>query len=299
VKKDSIRSIKRKETLFAYICLLPALIGLVVFIIIPIIAGLIISFTEYTIFRPPAFVGLRNYVNIFVNDNFFYKSIGVSFYYAIGSVCFGIVFSLLLASLLNKRIPFRGLWRSLFYMPSVIPGMATAILWGWMYHLDFGLFNFILRSLGLPRFQWIHSEATVIPALWLMGLWTCGGTVIIFLAGLQNVPKVFYEAAEIDGAGSFQRFIHVTFPLMSPIIFYNFLLGMIGGLQVFTQAYALTGGGPNNASLFIVFLIWREGFGKNNFGYAGAISFVFFIIVGLITILIFRTQDKWVFYHGK
>jgi multiple sugar transport system permease protein len=201
--------------------------------------------------------------------------------------------------LLNRKMPMRGFWRAVFYMPCIMPGMAVAILWGWMYNVDFGLFNMMLRSLGISRSLWIAGEATAIPSMWLMGLWTCGNLVIIFLAGLQNVPQVYHEAAEIDGAGTFLRFIHITIPMMTPIIFYNFLMSVIGSMQAFTQAFVLTSGGPNNATLFTVFLIYREGFRNNNFGYASAISFIFFLIIGLLTLIIFKVSNNWIFYEGK
>jgi multiple sugar transport system permease protein len=299
MKRASLRSIKKKETAFAYVCLLPVLTGIVFCVLVPVIAVLVISFTEYTGLSSPKFVGIRNYVNIFTKDHFFYKSILVTLYYSGGAVAGGIVFSLFLAMLLNRKIPFRGFWRSLFYMPCIMPGMAVAILWGWMFNVDFGLFNLILRSLGIPRSMWVYGEATAVPSMWLIGIWTSGNLVIIFLAGLQNVPRVYHEAAEIDGANGFLRFIHITIPMMTPIIFYNFLMSMIGAMQAFTQAFVITNGGPNNATLFTVFLIFREGFRNNNFGYAGAISFVFFLLIGLITLIIFKTSDRWIFYEGK
>jgi len=299
MKKNSIRSIKKRETILAYLCLTPVLCGITFCVLIPVIAALIISFTNWTALSSPSFVGFTNYINIFTKDHFFLKSLTVTFYYAIGAVIFSIIFSFSLAMLMNRRIPFRGFWRSLFYMPCIMPGMAVAILWGWMYNVDFGLFNIILRSLGIPRSMWIFGEATAVPSMWIMAIWTCGNLLIIFLAGLQNVPGVYHEAAEIDGANSFHRFIHITVPIMSPIIFYNSLMSLIGSMQAFTQAFVLTNGGPNNATLFTVFLIWREGFRNNNFGYSSAIAFIFFIIIGLITLVIFKTSDKWIFYEGK
>jgi multiple sugar transport system permease protein len=299
IKRTSLASIKKKELLFIWICLIPLLIGIVLFLLVPIIVGFILSLTDYNGFSSLSFVGLKNYVEIFTEDMVFYKSIGITFYFAIGSVVLGTIFSLAMAMLLNRKMPMRGFWRAVFYIPCVIPGMAIVILWGWMYNVDFGLFNLALRTLGIPRSMWVYGEFSAIPSLWLMGMWTCGNLIIIFLAGLQNVPEVYYEAAEIDGANWVQRFMYITLPMMSPILFYNFLLGMIGGIQAFTPAYALTQGGPNNATLFTVFLIWRDAFSYYRFGYASAISFVFFIIIGIFTILIFKSSNKWVFYEGK
>jgi multiple sugar transport system permease protein len=297
--KNSIRGNKQRETLLAWVYLLPVLTGITFCVLIPVVAALVISFTEWTGLRPPTFIGFRNYINLFTEDYFFYKSILVTLYYALGAVILGILYSFLLAMLLNRRIPLRGFWRAIFYLPCVMPGMAVAILWGWMYNVDFGLFNLILRSLGISRSMWIFGESTAVPSMWLIGIWTSGNLVIIFLAGLQNVPQVYHEAAEIDGAGAFRRFIHITVPIMTPIIFYNFLMSVIGSMQAFTQAFVLTSGGPNNATLFTVFLIYREGFRNNNFGYASAISFIFFIIISLITVLIFKTSKNLIFYEGK
>ena len=299
MKKNSIRSIKKKETILAYTCLLPVLCGITFCVLIPVITALILSFTDYNALSPPAFIGMKNYIDIFTKDLFFYKSLAVTLYFAAGAVITGIIFTFSIAMLLNRKLPLRGFWRSLFYMPYIMPGMAVAILWGWMFNVDFGLFNLILRSLGIPRSMWVFGEATAVPSMWLISIWTSGNLMIIFLAGLQNVPQVYHEAAEIDGANSFLRFIHITVPMMTPILFYNSLMSLIGAMQAFTQAFVLTKGQPNNATLFTVFLIWREGFQYNKFGYANAIAFVFFIIIGLITLVIFKTSDKWIFYEGK
>jgi multiple sugar transport system permease protein len=299
MKKQSIRSIKKRETMLAYACLAPVLCGITFCVLLPVIAALVISFTDWNVLSKPSFVGFQNYINLFTGDRFFLKSLAVTFYYASGSVITGIVFSFSLAMLMNRKIPMRGFWRSLFYMPYIMPGMAVAILWGWMLNVDFGLFNLVLRSIGIPRSMWLYGEATAVPSMWLIGLWTCGNLMIIFLAGLQNVPTVYHEAAEIDGASGFKRFIHITVPMMSPIIFYNSLMSLIGSMQAFTQAFVLTSGGPNNATLFTVFLIYREGFKNNNFVYSSAIAFIFFIIIGLVTLVIFKTSNKFIFYEGK
>jgi multiple sugar transport system permease protein len=303
LKKDSIRSLKRRETVLAYTCLIPVLLGITFCVLIPVIAAFIISFTEWTGLKPPTFIGIRNYVNIFTRDHFFYQSLAVTLYYAVGAVITGIIFSLCIAMLLNRKLRFRGFWRSLFYMPYIMPGMAVGILWIWMYNVDFGLFNLILRAMGIPRSMWIFGEKTAVPSMWLINLWTCGNLMIIFLAGLQNVPQVYHEAAEIDGANGFLRFRHITIPMMTPIIFYNSLMSLISAMQAFTQAFILANaspnGLPNRSLLFTAFLIYRDGFRNNNFGYASAIAFIFFIIIGLITLVIFKTSNKWIFYEGK
>ncbi len=291
--------LKHSEAITAYLCLTPAIIGLLVLTILPLFGVILIGFTEWSGLRPPSFVGLQNYVNLFTKDLFFTKSIVVTLYYALGAVVGGILYSFILAMMLNRKMPLRGFWRAVFYLPYIVPAMAVNILWAWMYDANFGLFNYILNSLGLQKSMWLYSERTSVPSLVLMAVWTSGNLVVIFLAGLQNVPRVYHEAAEIDGANPVQRFIHITVPMMTPIIFYNFLISVITAMQVFVPAFSLTNGGPNNSTLFMVYLIYREGFMRNNFGYASSISFIFFIFIALITGLIFGSSNKWMFYEGK
>ena len=287
------------QTLVAYLCITPALLGFFLLTFLPIVGIIIFSFTHYTGLLKPTWVGFDNYISIFTKDLFFYKSVVVTLYFALGSVLGGIIYSFFIALLLNMDVPGRGIFRSIYYVPAIVPAMAVNIVWAWMYDANFGLFNFILNSLGLDKSLWLYSETTSVPSIVLMTIWGTGNLIVIFLAGLQNVPKTYLEAVEIDGGNAWHKFKNVTIPMMTPIIFFNFLMNMITNLQVFVPSFALTNGGPNDSTLFMVFLIYREGFIKNNMGYACAISFVFFIFVAILTALIFSVSNKWVYYEGK
>lgn len=288
-----------RDNIVAYLCLSPAILGLIFLTVIPIIGVIGLSFTNWSGLTNPSFVGIDNYVKIFTEDLFFTKSILVTVYYAFGAVVSSIIYAFLIAIVLNQRIPARGILRSIFFIPYIIPVVAVNVVWSWLYDCNFGAFNFILNSLGFDKSLFLQGEKTVVPSLILVAVWTAGSLIIIFLSGLQNIPKAYLEAVDIDGGNTWHKFIHVTIPLMTPIIFFNFLMSMIANLQVYIPAKALTNGGPNDSSLFLVFLIYREGFMKNNMGYACAISFVFFVFIAALTAIIFKTSNRWLFYEGK
>jgi multiple sugar transport system permease protein len=288
-----------KTNITAYLCIAPALLGLFALTIIPVFGVIVMSLTQWTGLQAPSFIGMDNYMNIFANDLFFKKSIVVTLYFAFGAVIGGMIYSFIIAVMLNHKIPARGFWRSLFFIPYIVPAVAANVVWSWLYDANFGVFNYILNLLGFDKSLWIQSEAMVVPSLILMTIWGSGSLIVIFLAGLQNVPKSYLEAVEIDGGNSWHKFRFITIPMMTPIIFFNFLMSIIGNLQVFVPAFSITHGGPNNASLFIVYLIYREGFMRNNMGYACALSLIFFVFIALLTAIIFKTSDKWLYYEGK
>lgn len=288
-----------KTNLVAYLCLAPALLGLFALTIVPLFGVIVISFTQWTGLQPPSFIGIENYVNIFTKDFFFAKSALVTLYFALGAVISGSLYSFTIAMLLNQNIPGRGFWRSVFFIPYILPAIAANVVWQWLYDANFGVFNFVLNTLGFDKSLFLQGEGSAVPSLILMTIWGSGNLIVIFLAGLQNVPKNYLEAVEIDGGNAWHKFKHVTFPMMTPIIFFNFLMSTIGNLQVFVPAFSITRGGPNNMTLFIVYLIYREGFLRNNMGYACALSLIFFIFIALLTGVIFKTSDKWLFYEGK
>jgi len=262
-------------------------------------ASLYYSFTDYQIAGDPTFVGGRNYANLFNGvDPFFYKSIFVTLYYVILSVPLQMITAFILALILNRKIKGRAFFRVVFYLPTIMPVIASSMVWIWMFDPDLGLLNEALRTLHLPTSNWIYSSSSVIPTLVFMSLWTVGGTMIIFLAALNDIPKQYYEAIEIDGGGRLQRLWHITIPLASPSIFFNTIMSVIGGLQVFVQPYAMTAGGPNDASLFYVFYLYREAFTFGNMGNASAIAWVLFIVTMILTYVIFKTSQKWVYYEG-
>jgi multiple sugar transport system permease protein len=289
----------RSNTLTAYLFLAPALLGLFFLTIFPIFGVIGISLTNWSGLEKPALIGLGNYTEIFTSDFYFARSVVATLYFALGAVISGIIYSFCIALMLNRRMPARGFWRSVFFIPYVVPAIGTAIVWSWLYEANFGLINYVLRLVGIPKVQWLQSGTFAVPSLVAMTVWGMGSMIVIFLAGLQNVPRAYLEAVDIDGGTAWHKFRHITVPLMSPVIFYNFLMSMITNLQVFVPAYALTRGEPSGKTLFMVFLMYREGFIHNSFGYASALSLIFLIFIAALTAVIFATSRKWMFYEGE
>ncbi len=296
-KKKRSRLVIR-ETRTAYLCLIPALIGLVFITYLPLVGVFGLSFFKWKGVGEPVFTGLGNYIRLFTQDPYFKDSIKVTMYFALLSVVGSMIYSLLVAMLLNRKIPARGLFRAVFYLPYILPAVAVYIGWSWLYESNFGLFNYILSQLGINKIMFIADSKLVVPSLALIAVWLSGNLIVIFLAGLQNVPRVYHEAAEIDGANAWQRFWNVTMPCMTPIIFYNLLMSLITNMQVVTPALALTNGGPGNSSMFMTYLMYRYAFQSQQLGYACAISFVFFILIAIFTGILFATSKSWIFYEG-
>ncbi|MCL2209221.1 MAG: sugar ABC transporter permease [Treponema sp.] len=298
-KMQVISRAAAQEARAAYFFLIPAFLGLTILTYGPLLVVLALSFSRWRAGAPePIFNGLENYIRLFTEDHFFVDSIKVTAYFTFISVIGSMIYSLAVAMLLNRKIPARGFFRAVFYVPYVLPAVAVYIGWSWLYDSNFGLFNFILSVLNIDTVHFIADTRFVVPSLAIIAVWLSGNLIVIFLAGLQNVPRVYYEAAEIDGASSWQRFLHVTIPGMSPIIFYNLLMAIVTNMQVVTPALALTRGGPGNSSMFMTFLMYRNAFIEGQLGYASAISFIFFIIVAVFTAIIFITSREWVFYEG-
>lgn len=288
----------RKEEAYGYLMAAPAILGFFIFTLGPLLASLWLSFTDYSATNVYKFVGLANYKRLFSGaDPFFYKSLGVTLYYVALSVPITIVSSFLMALLLKQKFTGRGLVRVIVTMPSIVPAVAVATIFLWLLNPDIGLFNEILRALHLPTSQFIYSETTVVPTLAMMNIWTMGSTMLIFLAGLENIPEQYYEAADVDGGGPIYKLFHITIPMMSPTIFFNLIMGLINGFQTFTQAYIMTEGGPNNASLFYSVYLYREAFTNQRMAVACALAWVLFVIVLLLTLVVFRTSG-WVYYEG-
>ncbi|MBW7454014.1 carbohydrate ABC transporter permease [Paenibacillus sepulcri] len=296
---QSLSALRRKENRLGWLYASPAILGFAIFVLGPMAASLWLSLTDYQVASSPHFVGFDNYASLFNGtDTFFYKSIGVTFYYVMLSVPLQIITAFFLAVLLNQKVKGLAAFRVIFYLPTIVPLVASSMVWLWLLDPDLGFLNTILRSFHLPESQWIYSETTVIPTLVMMSLWTVGGTMIIFLAALQDIPKHYYEAIEIDGGSSFHRLVYITIPLATPSIFFNAIMGLVGGFQVFVQPYTMTGGGPNDSSLFYIFYLFREAFTFSNMGYACAIAWVLFIIIMLFTVLLFKSSKKWVYYEN-
>ncbi len=287
----------------------PVLIGYAVFIIVPLIMTLYLSLTDYSIgARQTDFIGLSNYKDMFSGkDSFFWPSIKATAYYVLLSVPLGIAASFLIAVLLNRKIAFRGFFRSIFYLPVVIPLASSCVIWMWMLQPDFGIVNYALESIGLPGFHWLSSENTVIPTFILFSLWISGGTIVIFLAGLQSIPSHLYEAIEVDGGNAWHRLRYITIPMSSSVIFFNTVMAFISALQTFVQPAIMTGGGsgglgqmggPNNSSLLIVAYIFQNGFRFSEMGMASAGAMILFLIAMVFTLLLFRFGRSWVYYEG-
>lgn len=298
VKKKKKFSLKRNEAIAGYIFAMPAILGLLIWTLAPMIASLFLSFTDYNAISDFNFVGTGNYKEVLFDDLFVKKSLIVTFIFALGSTFFTLLGALIVAMLMNLKVKGQTFYRTIFYLPVIVPAVASNILWLWLFNPDFGLLNSILKFFHLPGSNWVFDESTAIPSLILMAVWGCGGTALIFLAGLQDVPIQLLEAVEVDGGNKWHKLRYVTIPSLTPIIFFNLIMGLIGSFQTFTQSYVMTGGGPNNATLFYSLLIYRNAFEQNRFGYASALAWLLFIIIGLFTLFIFKTAKGWVFYGG-
>jgi multiple sugar transport system permease protein len=288
----------KNETLVALICIFPSIIGLIFLTYVPLAAVLGLSFTKWEGVGTPEWVGLVNYVKLFTTDPYFVDSIKVTISFSLLTVIGSMIYSLVIALLLNRKLPARGFFRAVFYLPYVLPAMAVYIGWSWLFEANFGLFNYLLSLIGVQKVKFIASSEMVVPSLALIAVWLSGNLIVIFLAGLQNVPRVYHEAAEIDGANAWQRFCNVTVPSMTPIIFYNLLMALITNMQVVTPALALTQGGPGNSSRFISYVMYQYAFKSGKISYACAISFISFLIIGFFTIILFATSKSWIFYEG-
>jgi multiple sugar transport system permease protein len=278
----------------------PFLLGFLIFTAYPMLASLYLSFTKYNIVQPPVWVGLDNYQQAFLRDKLFWSSLQRTAEYALLTVVLGITGSLGSAILLNQRYPGTTLLRTFFFLPSITPTVASALLWTWIFNPTIGLLNYLLGLVGITGPAWLQSTGWAIPSLAIIALWgTIGGSqMIVFLAGLQGVPHELYEAAQIDGAGSWPRFWMITLPLISPTMFFNVVLSIIGALSVFSLAYIATGGGPSYATYFYVYHLFNSAFQFSVMGYASAMAWVFLVIVLILTLIQFRMSTRWVYYAG-
>ncbi|MCE3198771.1 carbohydrate ABC transporter permease [Paenibacillus sonchi] len=290
----------RKGMFYGLLFTAPAILGFAVFTLGPMIASLVLSLTDYNVFKEhTSFTGLDHYIRLFSGeDELFYQSLGATFYFVVLRVPAVIILSFAVALLLNLNVKGRAIFRTIIYLPSIVPAVASAMIWMWLLNPDLGLINSLLSRLHLPTSGWLYSEESVIPSVVLTTLWGIGSTVIIFLAGLSGIPRQYYEAIEVDGGGWFHRLRHVTIPMVTPTIFFNTIMTIIGSFQVFNEAYILTQGGPNNKSLFYVFYLWRTGFRDADMGYASALAWILFVIILFFTVIVFRTSKSWVYYEG-
>lgn len=288
---------KKQDTLWGYLFIAPAILGLLMFFIGPMLFSLVISFTEWDTVRDPVFVGLANFKRVFTEE-LPLKSLGVTFYYTLLAVPLMTIFAIAGAMLLNTNIKGQSIFRTLIYIPSIVPMIASTVLWKFIYAPDYGFINSILKMLGLPTKNFLYDSKLVIPSLAVMAVWGVGNTVIIYLAGLQGISQGLYEAVEIDGGNAFHKFRYITLPMLSPVIFFNVIMGIISSMQTFAQPYVMTKGGPNNASMFITLLIYKEAFNNQSMGYAAALSWILTLVIGVMSFIGFRSSSLWVFNEG-
>ncbi len=288
----------KREALEGLLFAAPLLLGLLIFTLYPVLDSLYISFTKYNIFTPPEFIGLQNYRNL-VNDSLFWQSLRITTIYSVISVPLQLVAGFAVALLMNQKVRGITIFRTIYYLPSVVSGVAVSLLWVWIFNPDYGLANVMLRAAHLPTQKWLTDPRTALGSFIFMSLWGIGGGMIIYLAGLQGVPQHLYESASMDGANIYQKFRHVTLPMMTPVIFYNLVMGIIGSFQVFTQAFVMTSGGPANATLFYVLYLFRQAFNYFRMGYASAMAWVLFAIILALTLLVLKSSSAWVYYEGE
>lgn len=281
-----------------YLFASPWLIGLMLFVAYPVLSTIYYSFTQYSVLMPPQWVGIFNYEELFLYDDLFWKSIYNTFYYVLIGVPLGLCVALGLAVLLNQKLPGLPLFRTIFYLPSIVPVVGMSILWMWLLNPQYGLINGLLHELfGIKGPGWIADPKWSKPALILMSLWGVGGQMIVFLAGLQGIPEYLYESASIDGATKWRQFWQITVPMLTPTIFFNLVMGIIGGMQVFTQSFIMTNGGPANSTLFYVFYLFNNAFRYFKMGYASAMAIILFVIIFSLTLLVLWTSKRWVHYE--
>lgn len=292
------RSLLWREAVDGYIFILPWMIGFFVFVAGPMVASLLISFMRWEIVTPPRWTGLEQYARLF-NDSRFYLSLYNTAYYVFIGVPLHLFLALLAALAMNLNLRGIRFYRTVYFIPSITPVVASSLLWLWIFNPEFGLANGVLNWLGLPSLYWLQDPRLAKPAFIIMSFWTIGGQMVILLAGLKGIPQALYEAAEMDGAGRWASFRYITLPMLSPAIFFNLILAIIGAFQVFTQSYIITGGGPENATLFYVLYLYRMAFENFRMGYASAMAWVLFVIILIFTFIQFRLSDRWVFYEGS
>lgn len=309
-KKQGSMNLSKNNTRTGILFALPWIIGFLAFSLYPICISIYYSMTNFNIFQSPTWVGLANYKELFTDEKF-YKSLTNTFYMVLIGTPVSLIAGLLLAILLNQKIKGLSIFRTIFYLPSIVPTVAASLLWLWILNPQYGLLNSLLKAIGLGQPNWLMDPNYTKPSLIIMGLWSVGNIMIIFLASLQDVPKSLYEAAEMDGANSIQQFSRITIPCISPVIFFQLIMSIITYFQYFTQAYLMIGGstggsggnlvsgGTENSLLFYSLYLFHNAFGYFKMGKASAMAWILFIIIVVITAIIFKTQDRWVNYGDQ
>jgi multiple sugar transport system permease protein len=290
-----------KQHLTGYAFIGPFVLGFLIFTLVPMFVSLYLSFTDYDLFSAPEWAGLANYKKMFLHDPKYWNSLKVTFLYVLGGVPLRLLFALMIAMLLNTASRAIGLYRTLFYLPSIIGGsVAVSIMWRNLFG-DEGVVNILLGSLGLEAVRWFGSPLAALWMLIFLSVWQFGSSMLIFLAGLKNIPSSYYEAANVDGAGAFSRFFRITLPLLSPVILFNAIMQTIGAFMTFVPAYIISKGegGPLDGTLLYSLYLFRQGFVFTNMGYASAMAWVMLIIIAILTAILFKTSRFWVHYESK
>ncbi|HNY92968.1 MAG TPA: sugar ABC transporter permease [bacterium] len=288
-----------KNTVWGYLFASPWIVGFLLFGLYPILVSFWYSLCQYDVLRIPQYIGLRNYRELLFEDHYFYTAVWNTLFYTLVRTPLVIVGSLLLAMLVSKAVRGVRLFRTIYFIPSIISGVILSVLWMWLLNPEYGLVNSTLQFFGLQGPLWLIDPRWSKPAIILMSVWSLGGgRMLVFLAAIQNVPKHFYEAVEMDGGGWWARFRHVTLPFISPVLFLWFIFEIIGSLQVFVEAYVMTKGGPLNSTLFYNLYLYNKAFDDFDMGYASALAWLLFILAGIITLIQFRVSRKWVYYSG-
>lgn len=287
-----------REAIEGYLFISPWLIGFVIMTAGPMLAAFVLSFMSYDVVDAPNWVGIQNFSDILTADDHFWIALRVTLIYVLVSVPVGMILSFAIAVLLNQSLVGLRFLRTIYYLPSLVSGVAVSLLWLWIFQPDFGVLNAALAVVGIQGPKWLFSETWALPALIVMSLWGVGGPLFIYLAALQAIPTNLYRAAAVDGANRWARFRYVTVPMMTPILFFNLIMGIIGSFQTFTQAYVMTQGGPNNATLFYVLYLYQNAFQYLKMGYASALALILFLIILIFTLLVFRSSAAWVYYES-
>lgn len=288
----------RREALTFYLLISPWLLGFLIFIAYPALRSLYLSFTHYLVGREPVFAELDNFSRM-AHDKDFWKSIQVTGLYVLGSVPGSTIIAMGIAMLLAQKIRFVSLWRTIYFLPSVVSPVAVAVLWFYVFNPEYGLINTLLGYIGIDGPGWVFDKDWALLTVIFMSWWTVGGQIVIYLAGLKGIPQELYEAVSVDGGGPWAKFRHITLPMLSPTIFFNVVLALIGSFQIFEGPWILTRGGPDDATLTYMLNLYKQAFEFGNFGYASALAWVLFIIIMAFTLLVFRSSTLWVYYETE
>jgi multiple sugar transport system permease protein len=298
-KRPKITKNERREWIAGWLFISPVVLGLLIWTLIPMVASLVLSFTDYRLLKPPVFIGVDNYVRMFTRDRDFYQALKVTLSFVAMQLPIGLAVALGAAMLLNTGVRGLTVFRTFFYLPAVAPGVAMALIWAWILNLQYGLVNQFLEAIGLERINFFGDPKWALPTLAAMTWFSVGQTMIIYLAGLLNIPPSLYEAATIDGAGPWRRFFAITIPMLSPTIFYTVVQGLILSFQFFTSAFILTKGGPLKSTYFFNLMIYNVAFSNLKMGYASALAWFLLILILIMTMTVFRSSSTWVYYESE